>query len=42
VLDKDGNPVIGKKGPKTVTIDHAKNYQNLIDAAQKKRGALLT
>ena len=42
VLDKDGNPVIGKKGPKTVTIDHAKNYQNLIDAAQKKRGAILT
>jgi hypothetical protein len=42
VLDKLGNPVLDKKGnPKTVTIDHAKNYQDLIDAAQKKRDAIL-
>jgi hypothetical protein len=42
VLDKNGQPVKDKKGnPKTVTIDHAKNYQKLIDAAQKKREAVL-
>jgi hypothetical protein len=42
VLDKNGNPVKDKKGnPKTVTIDHVKNYQKLIDAAQKKREAVL-
>jgi hypothetical protein len=42
VLDKLGNPVLDKKGnPKTITIDHAKNYQDLIDAAQKKRDAIL-
>jgi hypothetical protein len=42
VLDKLGNPVLDKKGnPKTVTVDHAKNYQDLIDAAQKKRDAIL-
>jgi hypothetical protein len=42
VLDKHGKPVLDKKGnPKTVTIDHAKNYQDLINAAQKKRDAIL-
>ena len=42
VLDKLGNPVLDKKGnPKTITIDHAKNYQDLIDAAQKKRDSVL-
>ena len=41
VLDKSGNPVITKGKPKTVNIDHAKNYQALIDAAQKKRDAVL-
>ena len=42
VLDATGNPVVDKKGnPKTVTIDHAKNYQKLLDAAQKKRDAIL-
>jgi hypothetical protein len=42
VLDENGNPVVDKKGKvKTVTIDHAKNYQKLIDAAQKKREAVL-
>jgi hypothetical protein len=42
VLDKHGKSVLDKKGnPKTVTIDHAKNYQDLINAAQKKRDAIL-
>ena len=42
VLDKHGKLVLDKKGnPKTVTIDHAKNYQDLINAAQKKRDAIL-
>jgi hypothetical protein len=42
VLDKNGQPIVDKKGKaKTVTIDHAKNYQKLIDAAQKKREAVL-
>ena len=42
VLNKHGEPVLDKKGnPKTVTIDHAKNYQDLINAAQKKRDAIL-
>jgi hypothetical protein len=41
VLDKNGKPIIGKKGPKTVTIDHAKNYQKLLDSAQKKRDGVL-
>jgi hypothetical protein len=41
VLDKAGNPVVGKKGPKTKTIDHAANYQKLLDAAQKKRDGVL-
>ena len=41
VLDKAGNPVVGKKGPKTKTIDHAADYQKLLDAAQKKRDGVL-
>jgi len=41
VLDKAGNPIVGKKGPKTKTIDHAANYQKLLDAAQKKRDGVL-
>jgi hypothetical protein len=42
VLDKQGNPVVNKKGQiKTVTINHAKQYQDLIDAAQKKRDGVL-
>lgn len=41
VLDKAGNPTVGKKGPKTKTIDHAANYQKLLDAAQKKRDGVL-
>ena len=42
VLNKHGEPVLDKKGnPKTVTIDHAKKYQDLINAAQKKRDAIL-
>jgi hypothetical protein len=41
VLDKSGNPVVGKKGPKTKTIDHAADYQKLLDAAQKKRDGVL-
>jgi hypothetical protein len=42
VLDKNGQPVVDKKGKvKTITIDHAKNYQKLIDAAQKKRESVL-
>lgn len=42
VLDKTGKPVLDKKGnPKTVTINHEKDYQKLIDAAQNKRDAVL-
>lgn len=42
IHDKDGNPKLDKNGnPKTITIDHAKNYQKLIDAAQKKRESVL-
>ncbi len=42
ILDKNGNPVVSKKGiAKVKTIDHAKNYQSLIDAAQTKRDAVL-
>jgi hypothetical protein len=43
VMDKSGNPVINKKTgqPKTQVIDHAKNYQSLLDAAQKKRDTVL-
>lgn len=43
VLDKNGNQQMDKKGKlKTVTIDHAADYQKLIDAAQKKRSSVLT
>jgi hypothetical protein len=42
VTDKTGNPVLDKNGnPKTKVIDHAANYQKLIDAAQKKRDGVL-
>jgi hypothetical protein len=42
VLDKNGNPVINKKGiAKVRVIDHAAEYQKLIDAAQKKRDGVL-
>jgi len=42
VLDKAGNPVLDKNGnPKTKVVDHAANYQKLIDAAQKKRDGVL-
>jgi len=42
VLDKNGNPVVSKKGvAKTTTIDHAAEYQKLLDAAQKKRDGVL-
>ena len=43
VTDKSGAPVINKKTgqPKTRIIDHAKNYQALLDAAQKKRESVL-
>lgn len=42
VLDKDGNPVVNKKGvAKVRVIDHAAEYQKLIDAAQKKRDGVL-
>ena len=42
VLDKDGNPVINKKGmAKVQVIDHAAEYQKLLDAAQKKRDSVL-
>jgi hypothetical protein len=37
----DNNDLDKKGNPKTVTIDHAKNYQDLINAAQKKRDAVL-
>jgi hypothetical protein len=42
ILDKSGNQVFTKKGkPKVKVIDHAKNYQQQIDAAQKKREQVL-
>jgi hypothetical protein len=42
VLDAKGNPVLDKNGvPKQKTIDHLKNYQKLLDAAQKKRDGVL-
>ena len=41
-LKPDGTPKHDKNGnTKYVKIDHAKNYQNLLDAAQKKREAVL-
>jgi len=41
-LKPDGTPKHDKQGrPKTIKIDHVKNYQNLLDAAQKKREAVL-
>ena len=43
VLTKAGKPKLDKNGhPKTVTIDPVKNYQKLLDAAQKKRELVLT
>ena len=42
VLDDAGNPVTDKKGNiKTVKVDHVKNYQAQLDAAQKKREQVL-
>ena len=42
VLDKNGKPVLDKKGnPKYTKIDHVKNYQAKLDAAQKKREQVL-
>jgi len=43
VLDKAGNPVINKKTGqvKTKTLDPVQEYQDLIDAAQTKRQAVL-
>jgi len=41
-LKPDGTPKHDKNGNKKyIKIDHAKNYQNLLDAAQKKRAAVL-
>ena len=41
-LKPDGTPKHDKNGNKKyIKIDHAKNYQNLLDAAQKKREAVL-
>jgi hypothetical protein len=41
-LKPDGTPKHDKNGnTKYIKIDHAKNYQNLLDAAQKKREAVL-
>ena len=41
-LKPDGTPKHDKNGNKKyVKIDHVKNYQNLLDAAQKKRSAVL-
>jgi hypothetical protein len=41
-LKPDGTPKHDKNGNKKyVKIDHAKNYQNLLDAAQKKREAVV-
>ena len=43
VKDKDGNAVKDKKGNQKYTkIDHVKNYQAKLDAAQKKREQVLT
>ena len=42
VVDKTGTPVLDKNGnPKIKIIDHVKNYQKLLDAAQKKRDSVL-
>ena len=42
ILDKSGNPVLDKNGnPKKQKIDHVKIYQAKLDAAQKKREAVL-
>ena len=43
VLDKAGNPVVNKKTGKvkTKTLDPVREYQDLIDAAQTKRQAVL-
>ena len=42
VLDASGNPKTDKNGRvKTVSIDHAKQYEDRIDAAQKKREVIL-
>ena len=42
VFDKTGNPAVDKKGnPKTVKVDLVKEYQSSLDAAQKKREAVL-
>ena len=42
-LDKSGNPKLDKNGnPKVTKIDHPKLYQAKLDAAQKKRGGILT
>jgi hypothetical protein len=41
-LKPDGTPKHDKNGNKKyIKIDHVKNYQNLLDAAQKKREAVL-
>lgn len=41
-LDATGNPKLDKNGnPKMTKIDHVKNYQTLLDAAQKKREQVL-
>jgi hypothetical protein len=41
-LKPDGTPKHDKNGnTKYIKIDHVKNYQNLLDAAQKKREAVL-
>ena len=43
VLDKEGKPVLDKnKNPKEIEVDLGKEYQGLLDAAQKKRAAVLT
>jgi hypothetical protein len=42
VVDKNGNPVVDKKGKiKTIKVDHVKEYQARLDAAQKKREQVL-
>ena len=42
ITDKTGNIVLDKNGnPKVKIIDHASNYQKLLDAAQKKRDGVL-
>ena len=41
-LDASGNPKLDKNGnPKMTKIDHVKNYQAQLDAAQKKREQVL-